>query len=146
MNISELSKLSGLNTPTIRYYEQIKLLPKAKRKSNGYREYTESDLFQLFLIKQAQQAGFSLTEIKPFLPTNLANWDHDKLIESLNHKVQEIIALEQKLAENKQSILGLIAAIDNKPDNMTCTENAQRLIRHYYSAQTEELVELNPSA
>lgn len=38
MNISELSKLSGLSTPTIRYYEQIKLLPKAKRKSNGYRE------------------------------------------------------------------------------------------------------------
>ena len=37
MNISELSKLSGLSTPTIRYYEQIKLLPKAKRKSNGYR-------------------------------------------------------------------------------------------------------------
>ena len=30
MNISELSKLSGLTTPTIRYYEQIKLLPKAK--------------------------------------------------------------------------------------------------------------------
>ncbi len=30
MNISELSKLSGLSTPTIRYYEQIKLLPKAK--------------------------------------------------------------------------------------------------------------------
>ncbi|MEW7126241.1 MerR family DNA-binding transcriptional regulator, partial [Acinetobacter baumannii] len=27
MNISELSKLSGLSTPTIRYYEQIKLLP-----------------------------------------------------------------------------------------------------------------------
>lgn len=30
MNISELSELSGLSTPTIRYYEQIKLLPKAK--------------------------------------------------------------------------------------------------------------------
>lgn len=66
MNISELSKLSGLSTPTIRYYEQIKLLPKAKRKSNGYREYTDNDLKQLSLIQQAQQVGFSLAEIKAF--------------------------------------------------------------------------------
>jgi len=66
MNISELSKLSGLTTPTIRYYEQIKLLPKAKRKSNGYREYTDNDLKQLSLIQQAQQVGFSLAEIKGF--------------------------------------------------------------------------------
>ena len=50
MNISELSKLSGLSTPTIRYYEQIKLLPKAKRKSNGYREYTDNDLKQLTIL------------------------------------------------------------------------------------------------
>jgi len=137
MNISELSRLSGLNTPTIRYYEQINLLPKAKRKSNGYREYNEQDLFQLFLIKQAQQAGFSLTEIKPLLPMNLKDWDHDKLIDSLNQKVEEIIALEKKLAENKQNLLGLITAINNKPEDITCTENAQRLIGLYYNAQTE---------
>ncbi len=71
MNISELSKLSGLSTPTIRYYEQIKLLPKAKRKSNGYREYTDNDLKQLSLIQQAQQVGFSLAEIKSFLPSKV---------------------------------------------------------------------------
>lgn len=53
MNISALSRLSGLNTPTIRYYEQIKLLPKAKRQANGYREYSDIDLQQLRLIKQA---------------------------------------------------------------------------------------------
>lgn len=51
MNISELSKRSGLSTPTIRYYEQIQLLPKAKRKANGYREYSENDLKQLILIQ-----------------------------------------------------------------------------------------------
>ncbi len=68
MNISALSRLNGLNTPTIRYYEQIKLLPKAKRQANGYREYSNIDLQQLLLIKQAQQAGFSLNEIKSLLP------------------------------------------------------------------------------
>lgn len=125
MNISELSRLSGLNTPTIRYYEQIKLLPKAKRQANGYREYSNIDLQQLLLIKQAQQAGFSLAEIKSLLPKkdllgrptkelpreglpeNLPRWNHDKLIESLSHKVSEIEALGRKLAENKQHLLSL---------------------------------------
>jgi hypothetical protein len=84
MNISELSKLSGLNTPTIRYYEQIKLLPKAKRLANGYRKYSEDDLQQLHLIKQAQQVGFTLEEIKSLIPANISNWNHEKLIETLN--------------------------------------------------------------
>ena len=71
MNISELSNLSGVNAPTIRYYEQIKLLPKAERLSNGYRKYSEADLKKLFLIKQAQQVGFSLDEIKALIPANV---------------------------------------------------------------------------
>ena len=53
MNISALSRLNGLNTPTIRYYEQIKLLSKAKRQANGYREYSNIVLQQILLIKQA---------------------------------------------------------------------------------------------
>lgn len=116
MNISELSKLSGLSTPTIRYYEQIKLLPKAKRKSNGYREYTDNDLKQLSLIQQAQQVGFSLAEIKAFLPSKVAVWDHDALIQTIETKIQEIELLEQKLKISKQNLHTMIDAINNKPD------------------------------
>ncbi|ENX15500.1 hypothetical protein F895_02046 [Acinetobacter sp. CIP 64.2] len=132
MNISELSKQSGLSTPTIRYYEQIKLLPKAKRKSNGYREYNENDLKQLFLIQQAQQVGFSLTEIKSFLPSNLTTWNHDILIGLLESKIKDIEELEQKLAISKQNLQLMIMAINNKPDEITCEENAQRLLNLYY--------------
>lgn len=132
MNISELSRLSGLNTPTIRYYEQIKLLPKAKRKANGYREYNDTSLQQLLLIKQAQQAGFSLAEIKSLLPGNMTIWNHDKLIESLSQKVSEIEALEKKLAENKQQLITLIQGINDKPDGISCEENAQRLFKVYF--------------
>ncbi|ENX41436.1 MULTISPECIES: MerR family transcriptional regulator [unclassified Acinetobacter] len=132
MNISELSKQSGLTTPTIRYYEQIKLLPKAKRKSNGYREYSDNDLKQLFLIQQAQQVGFSLTEIKSFLPSNVTSWDHDILIGVLESKIKDIEDLEQKLAISKQNLRMMITAINSKPDEITCEENAQRLLNLYY--------------
>lgn len=138
MNISELSKHSGLTTPTIRYYEQIKLLPKAKRKSNGYREYSEDDLKQLFLIQQAQQVGFSLAEIKAFLPSNSANWDHDTLIGVLESKIKDIEELEQKLATSKQNLQMMIFAINNKPDEITCAENANRLLNLYYENDKNE--------
>lgn len=76
-----------------------------------------------------QQAGFSLAEIKSLLPSNMTIWNHDKLIESLNHKGDEIEALEKKLVDNKQNLLTLIQAINNKPDEISCEENVQRLFR-----------------
>lgn len=138
MNISELSKLSGLSTPTIRYYEQIQLLPKPKRLSNGYRQYSEEDLKQLYLIRQAQQVGFSLEEIKSLIPANIANWNHDKLIQTLKDKVQEIVKMQKMLAENKKNLLILIDSIQNKPRDLSCEENAHRLLNTYYAESESE--------
>lgn len=137
MNISELSKLSGLNTPTIRYYEQIKLLPKAKRLANGYRKYSENDLQQLYLIKQAQQVGFSLEEIKSLIPANISNWNHEKLVETLNDKVKEITKMQKILSENKKNLLQLIESIQNKPDDISCEDNAKRLMDIYYTESND---------
>ncbi|MBN3860304.1 MerR family transcriptional regulator [Neisseriaceae bacterium PsAf] len=131
MKISELSKLSGVPASSIRYYEQINLISKPKRHKNGYREYTEHDFQQLFLIKQAQQIGFSLTEIKELLPLNINIWEHDKLIETLTHKVEEIQQLEQKITKNKQILLNLIDAVNNKPDDINCEQNARRIFNLY---------------
>ncbi|NRB43117.1 MAG: MerR family DNA-binding transcriptional regulator, partial [Pseudomonadales bacterium] len=39
MQISQLAKLANVTSKTIRYYEEIELLPKAVRNHNGYREY-----------------------------------------------------------------------------------------------------------
>lgn len=132
MNISELSNLSGVNAPTIRYYEQIKLLPKAERLSNGYRKYSEEDLKKLFLIKQAQQVGFSLDEIKALIPANVTKWNHDLLIKTLTEKITEITTMQKMLAENKQNLIALIESIQDKPMDMSCEENANRLMNIYY--------------
>ncbi len=131
MNISELSKLSGLNAPTIRYYEQIKLLPKPQRLGNGYRKYSANDLQQLLLIKQAQQVGFSLEEIKALVPSNMTAWKHDMIVSALEEKVRDINRMQKALTENKKNILQLIDSITNKPEDITCGENAQRLMDIY---------------
>lgn len=129
MNISTLSQKSGLSSPTIRYYERIQLLPTPKRMANGYRYYSEQDLQQLLIIKHAQQAGFTLAQIKALLPAEAQYWQHDALLAALKSKIQEIEHLETKLAHDKQQLQTIILAIENKPDQISCAENAQRLLQ-----------------
>ncbi len=107
-------------------------MAKAKRKSNGYREYTDNDLKQLSLIQQAQQVCFSLAEIKAFLPSKVTTWNHDALSQTLESKIQEIELLKHKLKVSKQNLRTLLKSINNKPDTFTCEENSERLMNLYY--------------
>ncbi|EPD88069.1 MULTISPECIES: MerR family transcriptional regulator [unclassified Paenibacillus] len=65
--IKEISKISGLSEDTIRYYEKIQLLPRAKRKDNGHRFYSSTDKDIMSLITCMKKTGMSLNEMKPFL-------------------------------------------------------------------------------
>ena len=62
--ISEVSDLTGLPTKTIRYYEDIKLIPPPERNESGYRTFSGEDIKRLKLIKKAKFLGISLDEIK----------------------------------------------------------------------------------
>ena len=64
MKIGDLAQQTGLSTKTIRYYEDIGVLPKPERASNGYRSYNEGVLDRIEFIRDAQAAGLSLTEIQ----------------------------------------------------------------------------------
>jgi MerR family redox-sensitive transcriptional activator SoxR len=61
-SIGELSRRSGLPAPTIRYYEEVGLLPRAPRVS-GRRVYDEQTLDRLLVVSFAKEAGFTLREI-----------------------------------------------------------------------------------
>ncbi len=63
LSIGELSRRSGLPSPTIRYYEEMGLLPRAPRVS-GRRVYDEGTVDRLLVITFAKEAGFTLREIK----------------------------------------------------------------------------------
>lgn len=57
----------SLPTKTIRYYEEIGLLPPPERSANGYRTYDASACDRLRFVKAAQAVGFSLGEIREIL-------------------------------------------------------------------------------
>ena len=67
LQIGELSKRTGILSTTIRYYEQINLLPQPKRAESGYRIYDEADVERLQFIKRARALDFALDEIAEIL-------------------------------------------------------------------------------
>ena len=65
--IGELSRRSGVNIETIRYYERIKLLSPPSRAANGHRVFGSTDLRILVFIRRSRELGFSLDEIRTLL-------------------------------------------------------------------------------
>ena len=65
--IGALSKRTGCNIETIRYYEKIGLLPAPPRSSGRRRLYTDTHRKRLTFIRRCRQLGFSLDEIRELL-------------------------------------------------------------------------------
>ncbi len=65
--IGALSRRSGVNIETIRYYERIKMLPPPPRTASGRRVYGSTDLRILVFIRRSRELGFSLDKIRALL-------------------------------------------------------------------------------
>lgn len=119
MNIGWLAKKAGVTAKTIRYYEQIGLLPAAVRASNGYRDYGEKDLQILWFIVRARGLGFSLDDVK-----NLVQLWQDRSrassevkalanrhLDELDQRIQDLQAIRHTLADLTRRCRG-----DDRPD------------------------------
>jgi DNA-binding transcriptional MerR regulator len=129
MKIGELAQLSGFAASRIRFYEAQGLIHQVHRRTNGYREYPPQVLRTLEIIQCAQQAGFSLQELKQLLPAGgQGDWKQDEMLASLESKVEQIEEMQQHLAQSKAKLLGIINTIKLRPDGMPCGENAERVL------------------
>ncbi|WP_297839767.1 MerR family transcriptional regulator [uncultured Roseibium sp.] len=134
MKIGELAEKTGLAASRIRFYERVGLLKSVERLPNGYRIYPPEAVTVLNLIVSAQNAGFSLEELTALLPQDLADWQHDKLLETLHRKVNEIETLQMHLSESKAQLLEVIAQIEARPEGIDCASNARRVLSSIQSA------------
>ena len=64
--IGELSRRTGCNIETIRYYERIRLLPSPPRRGR-YRSYGAEDVGRLAFVRRARELGFTLDEVRNLL-------------------------------------------------------------------------------
>lgn len=67
ITIGNVSQASGVKVPTIRYYEQIGLLPSPARTEGNRRSYDEKDLERLTFIRHSRELGFEIDEIRTLL-------------------------------------------------------------------------------
>lgn len=106
MTIGQLAKRAGINSETVRYYEQRELLPKPEKNASGYRQYTERDLVRLQFIRRSQMLGFTLREIGELL--SLRSSEHatcqqvrliaNEKIADIERRIDELHRMKQALA------------------------------------------------
>jgi MerR family Zn(II)-responsive transcriptional regulator of zntA len=98
MRIGELSKNTGFQVETLRYYEKQGLLSPVSRSESGYREYNKDSLKQLQFIRQAKSVGFSLKEITELLTLRVERDQHScGDVKSIAE--QKIIQIDSKINE-----------------------------------------------
>jgi DNA-binding transcriptional MerR regulator len=69
LTVGELAKTSGVTAKTVRYYEEVGVLPAARRGASGYRLYDRSAVERLTFIRRARSLGLSLRQLKTLIST-----------------------------------------------------------------------------
>ncbi|MBI2455716.1 MAG: helix-turn-helix domain-containing protein [candidate division NC10 bacterium] len=105
--IGTLSKHTGTNVETIRYYERVRLLPAPPRSAGGYRLYGAGHLKRLSFIRRARALGFSLEEVRTLLaladerkrPCAEVRVVAEAHLKDVRRKIADLEAMERVLKE-----------------------------------------------
>ncbi len=106
LTIGELAKELHLNPKTIRYYEEVGLLPEPRRSESGYRVYSRYEIERLRLVKRAKLLGLTLAEIREIVAYAIDGRCH-----ALEQQLLSLV--EAKLGEIDQKIEDLVDFKDN---------------------------------
>lgn len=115
LKIGALAQLTGANAPTIRYYEEIGLLPRPDRREGGQRTYDDDDVKRLTFIRRCRDFGFPIEQVR-----DLAALMQDagrSCTEARDLAQQQLAAVRAKLVELKaleRSIAGFVESCDAK--------------------------------
>jgi DNA-binding transcriptional MerR regulator len=107
--IGQLANATGVEAKTIRYYEQIGVLPTPRRTASGYRQYDRADVQRLRFIRRARSLGLSLRDVKA-LVVNLDGGPRRALrprllalvrqqLSAVEHQTTELQLLQQQLEQ-----------------------------------------------
>jgi DNA-binding transcriptional MerR regulator len=103
-HIGELARATDVPIKTIRFYEDVGLLPPAPRAANGYRLYEMDDVQRLRFIRKVRSLDISLDDLREIVTL----WEQDQIQCS---QVEQL--LKQKLTEIEQRIKMLQALQDD---------------------------------
>ena len=105
LHIGEVARQTGVSVDALRFYEKERLLRRPSRTSGGFRLFRAEDIDRVRFIRQVQELGFSLGEVKELLVLRSGSVDacsrvrgllEQKLIK-VRHHIQELRKLEHEL-------------------------------------------------
>ena len=119
MLIKEFAQQTNLSAKTIRYYEEIGLLPPPIRLNNGYRNYNKADISRARFVAGARGLDFSLDDIREILglrdqreaPCRVVLNLLEEKANEISHRILELQRMEIELRELRR--LGLTFPIDD---------------------------------
>ena len=105
--IGDVSKIYNVSTDILRYYEKIGLLIPDSRNSNGYRYYSEKQLWKLSNIRNLRKLGVGLKEITEFLETRSLEKTEEMIdfqLDKIDNSIRQLLSLKRELEGKKESI------------------------------------------
>jgi DNA-binding transcriptional MerR regulator len=109
LTIGQLAKRTGVRTRTIRYYEEVGVLPPARRTPARYRQYDQRAVERLLFIRRARALGLPLRHLevlagtfnggsRPALRPQLLTFVQAQL-SSVQQRIAELEVLKQQLEQ-----------------------------------------------
>lgn len=132
----EFAKLANVTERTLRYYDKIGLLKPSSILSNGYRQYTDSDLLKLQKILSLKHLGFSIEEIFPIVLEDQNLKDSFKMqIDLIDSRIKHMTAI-------KDSMESIVSTINDNNIDWTkiislikMSNDDSNIIEHYKNAK-----------
>lgn len=94
--IEQVAERTGLTRRTLRYYEEIGLLPPPRRTEGNYRLYSEEDVAYIERIHQMKHAlGLSLKEVEEFLAADDERHELNSIYQTQSDRAQRLAAIER---------------------------------------------------
>ena len=106
LTIGKFAKAGGVGVETVRFYQRRGLLPVPKANNAKYREYDRVLLRRLHFIRQAQLAGFTLTEIRELIRLD-RTFDRRRVQQLAGKKLSEL----QRKIEELQTVAAALAQL-----------------------------------
>lgn len=118
--IGEFSKITGLTTQTLRYYDSEKILsPSYRNEENGYRYYNAEDIKKAEFISWLRKFNFSIMEMKDVLSNMKTQEDFNDFIVEKISLVEKNIKEQQSLIKEMKTYL-ILSPLENKEVKNMC--------------------------
>jgi|TARA_A100001391_G_scaffold205466_1_gene207546 DNA-binding transcriptional MerR regulator len=131
--IGRAAKVSGIKVPTIRYYEQIGLLPAVGRSQSNRRRYDSTDIDRMKFIRHSRELGFDIEAIRALLqlqddparPCADADMIARERLAEVRNKIKNLTLLEAELLrmveEGSHGRIATCRVIETLADHAQCS-------------------------